>query len=364
MVKKITGNYKKRCLDETIGFFDFAEADGYIWAAAINYNALFKIDKETMIPTYVGSFPGESMYQIWLYRSVVCVGKRLIFAPFMAECIGEYDLENEQFIEHERIKQSGIRFKFESIIAKDDKVYLMPQRYPEMMVYDTKSGSVAYKNCLKKALAQDGEEIGTVFWGVGTIESDKCIYIPQRGASDIVRFEFDRDDAEKIDIRLEGSYLICSLIDGWLWLLPSDSSPLVKCNVENGEKVIYSDLTIELEEEGAPFIRAIDCGEKICFIREMSKKTLLYDKSNDLFENIELRYEATEEIIEKPWKGNFYFAKKVGQNEILAVSKKDHGVVIFDVDNMQMQSFRFCMSDTDRKMWSTNALLRGFEKHL
>lgn len=362
MIENKTCKIKKRCLDENIGFFDFVEINGYIWIAAINYNALFRVDLQTMIPQYVGSFPGESMYQAWLYRSVVRVGNRLIFAPFMAESIGEYDLEKECFIEHEKLKDSGIKFKFESMVCRGEEVFFFPQRYSYMVVYQTAKHRITYDKCLKDALEQKGQAGGAIFWGVGATEGEKHIYIPKRGATDIVRYDFGGRHAEKLVIEQESPLLICSLIDGWLWLLPAENMPLAKWNVETGEKVIYNELVVECEDAGAPFIRAVDCGEKICFVREFSKETLLYDKASDTFEGVGVSYQPGKDLVEKPWKGNYYFAEKLGKNQILTVSKKNHGVIVFDINSKQLQSFRLRMSDVDRKKWSTNALFRDFNR--
>ncbi len=362
MADTIVYKKKKRCLEETIGFFDFAEIDGCIWGAAINYNALIKIDLKTMEPQYMGSFPGEAMYAAWLYRSVVRVGNRLIFAPFMAESIGEYDLETEAFVENEKLKESNRRFKFETAFFINSKVYLMPQRYPYIVVLDVINGKMTYLDCIREAFEQEKQNLQTVFLGVGTTDSKSHVYIPRRSSTDILKYDIESHLCEVVAVGTESSVLICSLIDDWLWLLPAHNEPLVKWNVKTKDKVVYSGLQSECAPEDAPYIRAIDCGEKIFFFRELAEKSLIYDKKTDSFEKMSVSYESKVQLVEKPWKGNYYFAKRLDNGKIVSVSKKDHFVVIVDVENGQISNYPLCLSEENRRKWSRNALLREYDE--
>lgn len=76
----------KRPVLETL--YDDGEA---LWFAAYGYNALFRMDKETLQPAYVGSFPGEKAYGQRLYSAITSCNGKLYFAPGSAREIAEYD---------------------------------------------------------------------------------------------------------------------------------------------------------------------------------------------------------------------------------------------------------------------------------
>lgn len=339
--------------DAAIGFFDFAEADGYIWFAANNFNALCRADLHTMSLEYIGAFPGEPMLGHSLYRSVVRCGDRLVFAPFMAQGVGEYDLEKGEFTEHGRLKYPDIKFKFETAITVDRSVYFVPQNYGYIVEYDTETGAISETVPLRDIFNAEN-----VVLGIGSADSHGIMYVPRRFSNEMIKCNFKQKKFERIETDKNACLLINVLINDWLWMLPGKSLPIMKQNVLTGEICTYPETTAVCGDSGIPFIKAIDCGSKIIFWRNLADSSLVYDKETDRFSKLPVSYEASEGLLEKPWAGNYYFAKQLDEYRILGVSKKNHATVILDVNEMKLDSYIMQMSAEDKRQWNKQCLRR------
>lgn len=347
--------------NNVLGFFDFVKIDKYIWFAALNCNGLYRVDLRTMCTEYMGAFPEEPMRGKYLYRSIVRYEDRLIFAPFMAESIGEYDLKNNKFIKHEKLEYADVKFKFESAVLVGETVFFIPQNYDYIVSYDIKYAATTNVLSINEVFADEIYDDKEVALGIGAVTLENCTYVPKRCSEMMIKYDFEQNTYELIKEDDKSCLLINVLIDDWLWMLPGRRMPIMKWNIKTNERRVYSDFVRENGEEGAPFIKAIDCGEKILFWRETASKSLVYDKKTDTFEELSVSYEPTEELLENPWAGNFYFAKKLDEHRILSVSKKDHAVVIFDIANAKIDSYKLRMSNNDNRLWNREVLRRRLD---
>lgn len=337
-------------MNEAVGFYDFIEADGYIWFAASNYNALFRLALSENCLEYMGSFPGEPMLGHSLYRSVVMCEDRLIFAPFMAGSIGEYSIKSGEFIEHEKLDDSDTKFKFETAVLVEKKVFFMPQNYGYIVIYDLEEGQISYDACLKDVFSIDKQDGAGIALGIGISTSDvpDCVYVPRRFSGDMIKYNFRQKKCDYISLEDKNVCLLINvIIDDWVWMLPGKNVPLMKWNIVTGEKKVYSGIFEEDKEAGAPYIRAVDCGNKIVFWREYAGSSLIYDKKTDEFDKMLVSYDPKENLRKNPWSGNFYFAKRLDGDRVLGVSKKDHAMVILDIEKMKITSCYLKMSGGD-----------------
>lgn len=70
-----------------------------IWFAASTHNGLYYLDLEKKIIEYIGKFPNEDAFAIRLYNHVIRYENKLIFIPFNARALVEYDILKSEFIE-------------------------------------------------------------------------------------------------------------------------------------------------------------------------------------------------------------------------------------------------------------------------
>lgn len=121
----------------------------YLWAPASNFNELFRVDKQTMIAEYMGSFAEENAQH--LYLDVIEHESKLYFAPFNADYIGIYDKTKHVFeklpLQHKErlnwIRSDSNRY-FIRVIPYKRYLYFVAYTYPAIVRYDTESGEMVY----------------------------------------------------------------------------------------------------------------------------------------------------------------------------------------------------------------------------
>lgn len=155
-MKKDTGRKRKllksdKIFEKKALFFENIGDDGRnFWFSEFDYNALFKIDKESWKAEFIGFFPNENFVQERLYISMAMYYGKIYFAPHNADEIAVYDIERKKFkkipipIPRKReflIEESG---KFFRTVSVEEKVYFIPYYYPGILCYDTKNDVFSY----------------------------------------------------------------------------------------------------------------------------------------------------------------------------------------------------------------------------
>jgi hypothetical protein len=133
-------NLKPSCL---------VEADGYYWFTPYYFNALMRMDKDSLEVEYMGMFPGEAQGIRQLYRAGARVGNKLYFTPYSAENMGVYDMDSGEFgrvgipkpEDAERPKSYNADAKFTRGVEAGGKLYMLPSSYPGLLVYDVSENS-------------------------------------------------------------------------------------------------------------------------------------------------------------------------------------------------------------------------------
>lgn len=100
-MKKDTGRKRKllesdKTFEKKALFFENIGDDGRnFWFSEFDYNALFKIDKESWKAEFIGFFPNENFVQERLYISMAMYYGKIYFAPHNADEIAVYDIERK-----------------------------------------------------------------------------------------------------------------------------------------------------------------------------------------------------------------------------------------------------------------------------
>ncbi|NBD26705.1 CDP-glycerol glycerophosphotransferase family protein [Paenibacillus glycinis] len=121
----------------------------YLWGSTYNFNGLFRVDKNTMIAKYMGSFAEENAH--FLYLDVVEQDGKLYFAPYYANYIGIYDKNKHtfgklQFHDKERLKwlRPGENESFNRVVQNRQYLFFVSHMYPAIIRYDTEIGEMTY----------------------------------------------------------------------------------------------------------------------------------------------------------------------------------------------------------------------------
>lgn len=135
---------------KNISIFDVLDDGKYLWFSAIEYNALFRVDKRNMNIEYVGYFPDEDFFAYRLYTSINEYNGKLFFTPCSAHEIGVYDMKENRFekinigISKNDNNTSDIKYgkKFVSGFIAKGKLILIPCCYDREVIYDLTTGIV------------------------------------------------------------------------------------------------------------------------------------------------------------------------------------------------------------------------------
>lgn len=137
-----------------VGLFDMFDDGENFWFTSIEFNALFKMSKNTFAVEYIGSFPNEELYRYRLYTSINEKNGKLFFAPCSACEIGVYDMYTHRFekinigIAKEENDLLKIKYakKFVSSFICNNLLILIPCCYDSTVFYNTDTGELFFKD--------------------------------------------------------------------------------------------------------------------------------------------------------------------------------------------------------------------------
>ncbi len=162
-LKIITGKESKMGIPKNnrysgIGIFDLFDDGEELWFTSIEYNALFKMNKQTSEIEYAGSFPDEEWNVYRLYTSINEWEGKLLFTPCAACEIGIYDKIKKQFkkvnigLSKQDNDISKIKYgkKFVSGFIYNHTLILIPCCYDKTVFYDINNDKINVSDELYK----------------------------------------------------------------------------------------------------------------------------------------------------------------------------------------------------------------------
>jgi len=327
---KVTDQIDKAAEKEAIGFHDFYSDGENIWVASNNCNGLFKINIESMEAEYIGSFPGEFLQGMHLYRSVAKVGSKLYFTPFMARSIGIYDLETNRFNTAPELRDKYIPFKFERSVVHDNCIYFLPQRYKAIVRYDAEKNEITYiDDHMSELIDRYGEKYPIYFGGGVAVQNDKA-YIPCRMKNAVLEIDMAGQKCKILDIGEKGEkfIFICSCF-GYFWLVGSKIA-VTRWNPATGEIRRFASFPKGFKNEGIPFLNLTDYGRYILALHHQANMSVLVDVETGAMQEFSELAQDNITRIPGSWDGNYYFIKNLNQDYYIAVSKYDNAIVFID----------------------------------
>ncbi|MCL2218300.1 MAG: glycosyltransferase [Chitinispirillia bacterium] len=232
------------------------------WFTAQNFNALFKMNKQTWAAEYMGSFPDEKN-RPELYGGFAEHNGKLYYSPRRANEIAVYDMksgvfEKIGFTEPEVEDKNGYyaKPKFTAAIKYKTHIFFIGCAYPAIMRLDTESGALDYftdwVEPLKELSANDG------FHLVGGPVFENKVMLMSLSANAVVVFDMETCVSEVCGLGNRGrrNWGIC--FDGEnCWLPPRFDGPIVKWNPVTREYKEYNNYPAGFKcEQGKPGIGA------------------------------------------------------------------------------------------------------------
>ncbi|WP_199731768.1 WD40 repeat domain-containing protein [Cohnella endophytica] len=237
-----------------VGTYLLHDDGHYYWISAYEFNGLFRVNKETMIAEYIGSFP-EEKHQ-FLHMDVAEYEKKLYFAPFNADYVAIFDKEKKQFDKRlfpikdkPHWLRPGDNRYFSRVITHKQQLFFVPYTYPAIMRYDPASGeTVEYTEWihhLEKAAKQSSDwQKGQYSYDFeGLLSLDVCIIGSEVVASTLLTNELLFFDIENLQHQFyaigendERYFGVC--FDGeHYWLAARTQNYIVKWNRQTQKRI-------------------------------------------------------------------------------------------------------------------------------
>ncbi len=318
---------------------DYVQIGNELYFFAINFNGLYKISLTEKKLEFLGIVPDESNYKKHLYKSIVEANGKLYMAPMHGEEIAVYDLEKKKInkikLKH---KVDGMPYKFGGALVHDNKIYLVPARYPCLVIIDTITQEVMYLDDLIDELKL--KEPDEVFALNGYFICDNQLYIAPVLKNILIKIELDNYEVEIIEIgyATEGFVSMCEDCDGThIWFVQSYNPAIIRYNKKNGECKIYNDFPLGFECNGCPYINIICDEDKVYAIANQTNMTIMIDKTSGAMSEAKWD-EQRKETEFNDWKVKHYFAKRLMDKKILLANADDNSFYIID-ENEQSEEF-------------------------
>lgn len=269
---------------DNISIFDIYDDGKQLWFASIEYNALFKVEKQNNSIDFVGCFPDEDLFGYRLYSSINEFDSKLYFTPCSACEIGVYDMRKERFekinigILKSENNMAHIKYskKFVSSFILNNKLILMPCCYDKMIIYDLITGEATfrdglfdyfynkYKDCIKSSDAQF-----YLCWFAKKISKSVIVFNLHCNSNIIIFYNLETDEFKEKRIgNYERSYSLIDFDGTYIFLYDEIVDVVVRFDIQRNE---YKECVIKNElEEFMP------CGMNHSFVNMITFDNDLY----------------------------------------------------------------------------------------
>jgi hypothetical protein len=320
----------------------------YYWFVPLKCNALFRMDKNTWKPEFMGNFPGESLHVWRLYSAVTAYGDRLIFAPGSAEEIAEYDRSTGSFRKiplpqpsaahkkaHEK-KRPTPYFKFIAAVQFRNLSFFIPASFPAIIRYDAVTGAIDcfddWIEPLSAFLDYDSMlRFISYFWRDICVVGTKILAATPNGNAVL---EFDTETC-KSSVHEVGSKRckyagIC--FDGRsYWLAPRHDGPVVRWNPETGEYKEYENFPVGYGKTNFGLMGCAYANGFVWMLPDFGNTALKIDPvTEEISTAEEFQAECDREIEGGEYYPNKYLMIKTSKNGLLTHTGRENSLMAYD----------------------------------
>lgn len=221
------------------------EIDNKFWFFTNMGNHICSMSKGCDVIDYIDVNPYEEPEYNYLYAALIPYKQKIYLIPRAAKHIGIYDIEKKGFDKINLEEANGLMpitydesFKFSSAVLVNDKIFLIPRKYPAIVEINLKSGEITYhKDWLKqyqKALLFDGD----YFLYDYVVYEDK-IYLPALSAGALIVIDSLRDSVTFFETKYESFYSGIEMYDSKLYISRANTGDIEIWDVK---KMEYIDL--------------------------------------------------------------------------------------------------------------------------
>jgi len=217
------------------------------WIPAFHFTMMYKINKNTLKIEHMGSLlQGETPARL-LYYSAAILGNKLYFAPWMANGIAVFDMDNcsVQKISLAAYASDTMAYReqlFLTTVAYGGSVYFVGFSFPGILKYDPCQNRLErYDDFLSEcALYIDGKQPACYF-GFACVAGSKIIAPIIRGNAVLI-FDMETHGYAVHAVGCEKNRYKSAAFDGtYAWLTPKNHGPIVRWDPKTLECQEYGD---------------------------------------------------------------------------------------------------------------------------
>jgi len=235
----------------TISCEIFCDDGKYYWFSAFEINALFRMDKNTNQIDFIGCFPDEKTLGRRLFYQTTCQNRKIYFAPFGANHLAIYDIDANSFSSVPIPQPKDYPFgndiylralKFVFIISFDKWIFLLPGAYPAILRYDTESGKIDYLDDFIPLIQSSIAPSSSLLFN-RCCNIDNYLFATSATGNFVLAFNMKTCKSELYEVgNKNNTYSAICHLDGYLWLMPRITGPIVKWKPRTTTFEEFSDL--------------------------------------------------------------------------------------------------------------------------
>ncbi len=341
---------------QKISMHDYVKVEDYVYFFALNFNGLYRMKPSEKRLELLGCVPGEAVNQKHMYGAIAESGGKLYLPPRNGKGIAVFNRQEKVF---EKIplefEEQGLPFKFSDAVTDKGRIFLIPARYPHLIVLDTETGVLNHVDSwIKKLYVPDG--YGGLLVGRGSFVKDGFLYMAAMTDNILIKLSTVTMEAEMIQIGDEknGFTDMCLDQDGEnIWFVQKRKPAILKWAEHSGEYIVYDTMPIGMTHGEVPFVNVIEESSKITAIGYHANMSVEVDKVSGVVRQAKWDTAGLEGAF-NAYHARHYFAKKIAKESFLVSNIDDHSFNIIEDGNKRE---RFYLTDD-----SSDVALVHFQK--
>ncbi|MDR1320075.1 MAG: WD40 repeat domain-containing protein [Gracilibacteraceae bacterium] len=336
---------------DAIMFNDLYDDGQYFWFTPIDFNALFRMDKQTWQAEYRGSIPLEHGDGAYLFGAITqCEGK-LYLPPGTARRLGEYDIKTGAIraVDLGLDESKKYSIKFADSVVYGSSLFLIGCAYPAIVEYDTRTGKTHQYDDWLKPLAHMDANTHSAYFAYGRAVKNEIIIGTCRAGAVLV---FNMDDGNskifQTDAHKDGFYDVCWDGDKY-WFAPlADPSCVISWDKETREYTEYANFPPGFAAD--PYARICRAGGFIWFFPLNSNMTLRIDPCSGKTETAAPFMRECERGEDEPrsYSLNYLFAAAM-DGVVYAHTGKSNTFISYDTETGLRRETPILLSAEDRE---------------
>lgn len=309
-----------------ISMHDFVKEQNVVYFFALNFNGLYCMRLPSRRLEFLGSVPGEKIYQRDLYGAIAQAGEKLYLAPRNGNKIAVFDLKKREFITFPlRYEAEGLPFKFSRVLPFKGKLYFIPARYRYLVVMDEETGEAEYIDEWIKMLEIPDTYEGLII-GRGAFVRGEYLYMACMEDNILVKLHLVTSAAEQVRIG-DGRFGfadMCPDADGkCVWFVQKKRPAILKWNERTKECVVYDKMPSGFTHGEIPFVSVLDNGDRITAVSYHANMSLDLDKASHVLRQAGWDKCGPARPFSR-WMAKHYFAKNLDRHSFVAANIDDN----------------------------------------